>query len=409
MPPNDIRYNLPISIKLLGEFEVWRAGSPVPELTMARAEVLALMALSGDRGITKRELLNLLPSKRLTTDGLHRRVSDLRNKCGIVIQDLRPGQNRYVLSPQHVESIDVKLFVDGVALLPTTPQIGDLDKLMQLWRGDPARVWTGPLRGPWDQVMQARATLVEHLGRHSELKDSSEAERFASLFPTLPELGGVRSSFSRRPRNKPRLLVVEDQIMNEIREILDSEFCIVPVTSLPEWNAERDSLVVDGALIDLHLTDNLSDNYGTTVIAEHLRRHTEIPAALMSVAPPARYHAQDDLRIKYRLVDIVQKNSAGRLNGQDLLHVARELVAIDDRSRVKRLNLWIDCDEYHVKSDLLLSGGRSTRRDSLERCGQEAEKLRVKSRSAALNVDALHSEVMEFHRRWGPGRPGARY
>ncbi|ANZ36157.1 hypothetical protein BBK82_08845 [Lentzea guizhouensis] len=203
--------------------------------------------------------------------------------------------------------------------------------------------------------------------------------------------------------------MVEDQIMNEIHEVLDSDFRVFPISSLSQWNKERDDLSVDGALVDLHLTDDLSDNYGTTVIAEHLRRHTEIPAALMSVAPPPRYRAQDDLRIKYRLVDIVQKNSAGRLNGVDLLHAAHELVDVDDQSRVKRLNLWIDSDEYHVKSDSLLSGGRSARRDGMDRCSQEAEMLRAKARSAMLNVDSLHVEVMEFHRRWGPDRPGARY
>jgi len=405
----DAARRTPISIQLLGEIEVRRAGTPVQELTAARAEVLALIALSGERGITKRELGNLIPGGRLSDDALHRRISDLRKRCGIVIQDPRQGRNRYVLEPLHVESIDAVQFVDGVAALSATPQIGDLDRLMRLWSGDPARSWKGPLRGPWDQVIQARATLVEHLARHPELEKAAEAARFASLFPVLPELNVVRSSFSRRTRSKPRLLVVEDQIMGEIREVLDSAFCVVPVISLPRWNEERDNLMVDGALIDLHLTDNLSDNYGTTVVAEYLRRHTEIPAALMSVAPPARYHAQDDLRIKYRLVDIVQKNSAGRLNGEDLLHVARELVDMDDRSRVTRLNLWIDCDEYHVKSDSLLSGGRGTPRNSVEQCRREAEMLRAKSRSAALNVNALHGEVMEFHRRWGPGRSGARY
>ncbi|WP_158853236.1 AfsR/SARP family transcriptional regulator [Saccharothrix deserti] len=408
MPPRAVDKDSRVAIRVLGAVEADRAGVPVPELTRARAEVLALVALSGERGITQHDLAYLLPTDGITADALHRRVSDLRNKCGIAIQDLRQGQNRYVLAPESIESIDAELFVNAVAALPAEPTIDELDRLMGLWRDDPAIGWGGPLRGPWERVVRTRATLIDHLVRHPELSGSVEAERFASLFPALPELATVRSASTRRNRLRPRLLVVEDQIMADIREILDSEFDIVPVSSLTEWNDIRDRLAVDGALVDFHLTDN-SDGYGTTVIAEHLRRHTEIPVALMSVAVPPRYHDQGDMRVKYRLVDIVQKNSAGRLNGQDLLQVARELVAMNDRSRVNRLNLWIDCDEYHVKSDSLFTGGRSTRRDSVEKCGREAEALRLKLRSGALDVDALQAEVMRFHRNWGPGRPGARF
>ncbi|GAA3458693.1 hypothetical protein ACFFSW_07550 [Saccharothrix longispora] len=400
----------PVAIRLLGAVAADRGGVPVPEFTKARAQVLALVALSGEHGITKDELVYLLPGAGVTDEALHRRISDLRNKCGIAIhREPRQGRNHYLLVPESVESIDAEVFVRGVAALSAEAGIAELDGLMRLWRDDPAIEWGSRLRGPWERVVGARAELIDRLLRHPELNASVEAVRFASLFPALPELAAVRSTASRRSRLRPRLLVVEDQIMADIRAVLDSEFDVLPVGSLAEWNDVCDNLAVDGALVDLHLTDDLSDGYGTTVIAEHLRKHTEIPVALMSVAVPPRYHDQGDMRVKYRLVDIVQKNSAGRLNGRDLLHAARELVAANDRSRVNRLTLWIDCDEYHVKSDSLFTGGRGTRHDSVEKCGREAEALRLKLRSGALDVDAVQAEVMRFHRNWGPGRPGARF
>ncbi len=405
--PNGVVPGPPIDLRILGPVQAYRNdGEYVAALTPARAEVLELIALSGERGITQRNLMRILPLRDGDPAGaLHRRISDLRNKCRIPIS-YDSKHSLYALPAAAIESIDATRFIDGVTALPAEPTIAELDHLMTLWRDDPATRWGSGLPWPWNEVVDARAALINHLVVHPDLSRSAEAKRFATLFPGVSELDQVRTTLSRRTQHKPRLLVVEDRIMTEIRTIVEADFHVVPISSLNEWNAQRDHLNVDAALVDLHLTENLLDGFGTTVIADHLRKNTELPVALMSVAAPARFNDQGDLRIKYRLVDIVHKRSAGGLNGHDLLHAARELVSMELPSRLKRLNLWVDSDEYHLKNDFLLYGRAN--RDEIERCGRQAEAIRAKARSAAMNIEALHAEVMRFHQRWGPRRSGVR-
>ena len=185
--------------------------------------------------------------------------------------------------------------------------------------------------------------------------------------------------------------------MKDLRKILDSEFMVIPVESIDEWNEVRDSLDIDGALIDLHLRADIADSIGTTVIADYLRKYTEIPAALMSVAPPPTLTHQTDLRAKYRLVEVVRKGTKARLNEAELIDAARALVDSGEKARRRRLALWVESDLYHVEEDEVF-GRRGTVR--LKRCQKQAEMLL--RRLKKVPIETAEQEVRKFHFEFGP-------
>jgi Trypsin-like peptidase domain len=226
----------------------------------------------------------------------------------------------------------------------------------------------------------------------------------ASAEPKAEPSAGMNSQAVPRPRppagraRKSRLLVVEDQIMDDLSEVLDSEFDIVPVTSIEEWNQLRDSLDVDGALIDRHLKADAADSRGTTVIAEYLRKYTEIPAALMSVAPPPSYFAQKDLRAKYRLLEVVQKGTDGKLNEDELVSAARALVGTSEKARRTRLELWVESDLFHVEEDHAYNPRQGS--TQLRRCQKQAENLLRKLKN--MPIAEAEQAVRAFHDEFGP-------
>lgn len=220
----------------------------------------------------------------------------------------------------------------------------------------------------------------------------------------LPEPAELKAQAVPRPRQpatrgrKPRLLIVEDQIMEDLSKVLDSDFDIVPVTSLEEWNKVRDSLDVDGALIDLHLKADVADSLGTTVIADYLRKYTEIPAALMSVAPPPMFSEQKDLRAKYRLLEVVHKGADDKLNEAKLVSAARALVDGREKARRARLELWVESDLYHFEEDHAYSPRQGVAR--LKACQRQAENLL--RRLKKMPIGEAEQTVKTFHNEFGP-------
>jgi hypothetical protein len=202
------------------------------------------------------------------------------------------------------------------------------------------------------------------------------------------------------PGRRSRLLIVEDQIMDDLSKILDSEFEIVPVTSLEKWNEVRDSLDVDGALIDRHLKADAADSLGTTVIADYLRKYTEIPAALMSVAPPPLYSAWKDLRAKYRLLEVVHKGADGKLNEAELVSAAWALVDTGEKARRARLELWVESDQFHVEEDHAYSHYRGQGTARVRSCRKQAETLLRKLKT--MPIGEAEQAVKSFHDLFGP-------
>jgi Trypsin-like peptidase domain len=222
--------------------------------------------------------------------------------------------------------------------------------------------------------------------------------------PKAEPSAGLNAQAAPRPRHpaargrKSRLLVVEDQIIDDLSKVLDSEFDIVPVTSLEEWNKARDSLDVDGALIDLHLKADAADSLGTTVIADYLRKYTEIPAALMSVAPPPLFSEQKDLRAKYRLLEVVHKGADGKLNEAKLLSAAWALVDAGEKARRARLELWVESDLFHFEDDHAYNRRQGAAR--LKGCQKQAENLL--RRLKKMPIGEAEQAVKTFHEEFGP-------
>jgi len=207
--------------------------------------------------------------------------------------------------------------------------------------------------------------------------------------------------------HRSRLLIVEDQIMDDLSKVLDSEFDTVPVTSLEEWNEVRDSLDVDGALIDLHLKADAADSLGTTVIADYLRKYTEIPVALMSVAPPPLYSDQKALRAKYRLLEVVRKGADGKLHEAELVRAARALVDPGEKARRARLELWVESDLYHVEDDHAFSHYLGQGATRVRRCRKQADTLLRKLKAMAMPIEQAEQAVRAFHDEFGPGASAA--
>lgn len=389
-------------VRLLGDAQIVRPDRESTSLSPALAEALAVVALSPD-GVTAEELQEDLKSGRATghinKDALHQRITSLK-RMGVVIPNLSAANRRYRLDRDQV-TVDASDFVDGVAGLGPRPPWSEIDELLGLWHGRPAVLWNPPA-DCWRPVRAARDKLIAAVDGMEEADRARLTcwDRFERLFR-----GGLASSNRRLARrSKPRLLVVEDQIIDDLYAILQSEFDVVPVTTIPDWNAVCDSLDgIDGALVDRHLEPDLRDSLGTTMVADFLRRETDIPVALMSVAAPPRYSEQTVLRYKYRLVDVVHKTSQDRLNREALFEAATALVDQSAVATLARLELWVRSDLFHVESDAY-SGPVATSR--MNKCRTESELLL--RRLPSMPLDDADPAVRDFHRTWGPQRRAAR-
>lgn len=389
-------------VRLLGDAQIVRPDGESISLSTALAETLTIIALSPD-GVTAADLQEALRSGRamgeINKDALQQRITSLK-RMGVIIPKLSGTNRRYRLDPDQV-AVDASAFTEGVGRLGPQPSWSDINELLCLWHGRPAVLWNPPA-DCWRPVRAARDKLVTAVEDLDEVDRTRLAcwDRFERLF--RGELAGS----SRRPvrRSKPRLLVVEDQIIDALTAILDSEFDIVPVTTIPDWNAVCDSLDgIDGALVDRHLEPDLRDSLGTTMVADFLRRETDIPVALMSVAAPPRYSEQTVLRYKYRLVDVVHKKSQDRLNREALFEAATALVDQSPGARIARLELWVRSDLFHVESDAYSGPVASSR---MNKCRTESDSLL--RRLSSMPLDDADRAVRNFHRTWGPERRAAR-
>jgi Trypsin-like peptidase domain len=126
------------------------------------------------------------------------------------------------------------------------------------------------------------------------------------------------------PRARPRLLVVDDQVGLTIKQLLAGYDCEV-VTSIDMWwqLVEDGDLAFDGALVDLHLTEKMNDEYGGEVL-RFLRERTSIPAVLMSVSPTGWGPA---LQQRYGAVGVFYKDRDGRFS--DIRRAVEDLLSAD--------------------------------------------------------------------------------
>jgi len=217
-------------------------------------------------------------------------------------------------------------------------------------------------------------------------------------------LHALRDRLTQRARK--RLLVVEDQNLSLVVSALDAYDCL-PVTGRAAWyelvNSRREDLLrLDGALIDLHLTDGYRDEQGLD-IAEWLADHTTTPAALMTMAPPAGdlVEGTQVQRARYRLTQIIYKGRDG-LDVTGIRSAARALTSDEDRHVRARLHTSVAWARFHAH-ERLVSPLTDRNRRRLRDCEREAEAALREVRSAELREAerAVHEYVDRWQRREG--------
>ncbi|MEW2352966.1 hypothetical protein [Spirillospora sp. NPDC029432] len=394
------------TIDVLGALVIRRHGELLPPLTSLQAAVLTCLALAGRKGMKTHELLDaVIPPEGggraiSSKSALHKHFEALR-KLGWPIPPFGSlVTDAYALDMERVR-VDAAEFIGGVRELPAEPTEAQVAELIGYWREDPKRAHPRIRPGRWRRVFQARATLLKRI-ESAALVDTVGLEDFVALFPGDPECAPLSDRLARRERKL--LLVVEDDVLDQVTDALD-EYDHVPVGSLEEWDrllkTDRDRVLrCHGALVDLHLTDGFDDEQGFDIV-EWLRDNTEIPTALMTVAPPWDDYDREPRvhRDRYRLVKIVNKQNRqnGRLNRQAIRTAVKSLTSDEDEDVRIRLETWLDSAFFHAARRLR----RVRNADGLRRlkeCERSAEATRRSVRSGTLRQ--AEDAVREFVRAW---------
>ncbi|GGP98495.1 hypothetical protein GCM10010187_12640 [Actinomadura coerulea] len=396
------------TIDVLGALVVRKDGELLPPLSPLPAAVLTCLALAGRKGMKTPELLDAVVHPNggraiASKSALHKHFETLHKlelpipRFGSLVTD------GYALEVDRVR-VDAAEFVDGVRALPAEPTEAQVAKLIGYWREDPRAAQPRTRRNRWRPVFQARTTLVARI-ESAGLEGMAGLEEFVGLFPSDPECAPLRDRLARRERK--RLLVVEDDVLEQIVVCLEADgYDCLPVGGLDDWHrllkSDRDRILrCHGALVDLHLTEALNDEQGFDIV-EWLRDNTEIPTALMTVAPP-----WDDLdlqpplhRNRYRLVRIVNKQKGRRLNLPAIRAIAKALTSDEEEDVCARLSTWLESAYFHADRRLR----RIRTRDGEKRvreCERSADAVRRTLSSSPLHE--AEQAVRAFVDTWGRG------
>lgn len=210
-----------------------------------------------------------------------------------------------------------------------------------------------------------------------------------------------------------RLLIVEDQLLEELTRILSIEHVVLGVASWTGWIGLCDRHELDdvrGAIIDRHLQPLESGLQGDGLgleIARHLRdHHAQIRPVLLSVDVGNLSRQSENLIEEYRLQEVVRKERGGRLDVHAILEAARSVMrptAEDNKVWIKRcLATAIRLtEEFH-------SGNGAAGRETVLSCHREAEAISELLTRGELRQAA--EELQGFQHRWPtvPRPAGAR-
>lgn len=255
-------------IEVLGTLAVSNGGRRWPDVGPVQSAVVVLLALAGRRGRTAEELQAALHIG--SRNALEKHLSELR-KRGLPIPHYGALRTAgYALDMTHV-SVDALDFVTRVSRLGEEDDPALVSELLAMWREDPRRAHRRIDTSRWNSVMGSRLALVkviENMPPTSRALVTGLAE-FAELFPDDPRLRMLVQQETRK-----RLLVVEDMNMDYIVDALRRRYDCIKIADRGDWwrylNQVGNVVDVNGALIDLHLTDQLDDDHGLD-IAEWLR------------------------------------------------------------------------------------------------------------------------------------------
>jgi hypothetical protein len=384
----------PLEILVLGRLALRRGGTELLVPTKKPAEVLLTLALADEgRAVDVNVLRAALsaPGREITANAIQAHMSTLRKNFGIPIVTGSRGSATYQLRAKECW-VDAREFVAGV------DASRDMDELMRMWRQAPAGLWESER---WVTVTAARSRLIQRIAAmpHADRVSWPELDRFTALFPGDAELDVVR----RHGRGaRKRLLVVEDDesMLLEICARLAPYYRYEAINTIEKWRAFRDipgSLdEIDGALIDLHLTETRDDKRGLEIV-KYLRDKTEIPVALVTANPPEHSHyGHDRVRHEFRLVDIVDKHQHDWWEALD--RAAALLVGDGDDARRQRLESWLETTWRNVRRDTANDAPGSIGYKQRKAC--DAEYAKAIGYLRVAGIDEADECVNVFYQRW---------
>ncbi|WP_157239220.1 response regulator [Catenuloplanes japonicus] len=382
-------------IWVLGDVVVQHDGAEPIRFSDRRTDVLVSLALA-DGPLSPAQLRDRREisgtQHRPAQNAFVQHVSALRDP-GIPIETRGPHRaESYLLNADHV-------WVDAWQFL--RPPATDLSL------EDSLRLWRGPVRRPgltatvFERIEQARLDLVSRvLGvaqPDTALRDAVIG--FIAAFPGDSLADQLRARYG---RERKRILVVDDDpdVRREICGQLEPNHDVEPIKDIEAWRNLRDRpqdlARIDGALVDLHLKGGDDDNRGMEIV-KYLRRHTEVPVAVVTANIRQGTTRQvTDLMAEYRIIDVVNKRQPDWLEALD--DVLEQLIGTSDRAVRTRARSWLQTAYRDVRRDTEQappgSPGASRRRD----CDREYQNLlpAVEARP----VDELTDRVRTFCRRW---------
>lgn len=384
-----------LRIDLLGPLRLRRDERELPVPARSPARLLVHLALL-DKPAGTQDLCKLLA---ITRDNLNNLVRLLRRHQVPIAPSAREGL--YALDRDRAE-VDVWQFVD--ALAPSAPPLAPdaLERLLSLWRGDPASTYENVAAVHWRRVNEARTRMLDLIGRLPVEGRPAGLARFVGYFPQGDPAADLLP-VHQRPGCK-RLLVVDDTHAEAIRDILSGEYDVTTVDSVDGWLRLRDGGELehfDGAVVDLYLTADLG-GYGHLIV-DYLRDRTDIPCALISRDPPAaagdpsgRYFAQ------HRVLYALSKGFNDRNLVDELPRIADRLVGAGPEAETARLRCWLNwaCEAY-VGPVVLREGSKSPGVTAVYRAKRKAEEALDEGRlpEARTLVDSF---CRKYVRRGGP-------
>lgn len=301
-------------VRLLGELEIYDAdGRPVAEpADRVMQRILVALALRAGQPRSTGELIATVwsgPSSfNRHAKSLETPISRLRGKLGMPIPPRR-GNNFYRLDIPRV-SVDALDFIDSVRA--GSLDVTEIDRLLALWRGDPRVIYAGMPEAEWAPLMRAVDRFVDHL-THLPAAEARQLGRsvdsFSEVFPHLSAT--VRRGETTPVERQRRILIVENEVnvAKMFAHILFDYQTIIAVSLEDAMRVVTEQLDdLDGALIDLHLTDRL-DSAGLEVLAYIRDRRPELPRLMITASPPPG--SQEKMRQTYGIMDTLIKGADG--------------------------------------------------------------------------------------------------
>nr|BFE63476.1 hypothetical protein GCM10020063_080020 [Dactylosporangium thailandense] len=303
-------------IELLGDLRVYDStGVPLPlpgDRVMQRLLVALALRVGHPRSIT--ELVGIVwgnGSDSFNRNGksLEAPVSRLRSRFEMPIPPRRGTGHFYQLDLERSE-IDALAFIDKVRA--PVLEADEIARLLSMWRGDPRTVFEFLPRGEWAPLMRAFEQFLGHINRlpAADVRQiRGELDEFADRLPDLT--ADVAWPAPAAPVRRHRLLIVENEA--KVAEMLAS-ILIDYETRIALTLTEAMQVVIeqiddiDGALIDLHLTERM-DSAGLEVLAYIRDRRPELPRVLITASPPPG--SQEQMRRVYGIMDILVKGADG--------------------------------------------------------------------------------------------------